>query len=221
LYGQGETPMTATYMRAGDHVTDGPLSDRLASCGIPRSGIDLRIMGDDGLEVACGEVGEICVRGPSVMKGYWEQDEATVAALRDGWLRTGDLAFMDNHRFVYILDRSKDMIITGGSNVYPREVEEILMQHDDVLEVCVIGIPDDLWGEVVVALVVLKEGAIVDEQDLIAVAATRLASYKKPRSVYFVKQLPKNTYGKVLKRQLRDQYRQLLQSTQKGSALSQ
>jgi long-chain acyl-CoA synthetase len=193
----------------------------LASCGIPRSGIDLRIMGDDGVELARGEVGEICVKGPSVMKGYWEQKEATAAALRDGWLRTGDLAYMDDHRFVYILDRNKDMIITGGSNVYPREVEEILMQHPDVLEACVIGIPDDLWGEVVMALVVLKEGAIVAEQDLIAFAATRLASYKKPRSVTVVKELPKNTYGKVLKRHLRDQYRQLLRSHQRGSALSQ
>jgi long-chain acyl-CoA synthetase len=207
LFGQGETPMTATYLRRQEHVAEGPESKRLLSCGHARSGVEVRILGQNDQELPRGEVGEICVRGPSVMKGYWRRTEATAEALRNGWLHTGDLGCMDEQGYVYILDRCKDMIISGGENVYPREVEEVLMQHPSVSEVCVIGVPDELWGESVKALVVLKPCASSGTaEEIIAFAAERMAGYKKPKSVDFLSELPKNAYGKVLKRELRDRY---------------
>ncbi|HWP42376.1 MAG TPA: long-chain fatty acid--CoA ligase [Blastocatellia bacterium] len=206
LYGQGETPMTGTYLRPQDHVADGLGSARLASCGHARSGIEVRILGEDDKEVPRGEVGEICVRGPTVMKGYWRRPEATAESLRGGWLHTGDVGSMDEHGYVYILDRTKDMIISGGSNIFPREVEEVLLKHPAISEVCVIGVPDELWGEAVKAIVVLKEGATADAQEIISFAAKHMADYKKPKSVDFVAEIPKNAYGKVLKRELRERY---------------
>jgi acyl-CoA synthetase (AMP-forming)/AMP-acid ligase II len=140
------------------------------------------------------------------MKGYWERPEATAETLRGGWLHTGDVAYMDEHGYVYILDRTKDMIISGGSNVYPREVEEVLLQHPAISEVGVIGVPDELWGEAVKAVVVLKQGATATAEEIIAFAGERMAGYKKPKSVDFVAELPKNPVGKVLKRELRDRY---------------
>jgi acyl-CoA synthetase (AMP-forming)/AMP-acid ligase II len=206
LFGQGESPMTITCLRREEHVENGPPARRLLSCGHARSGIEVRILGEDHGELPRGVVGEICVRGPSVMKGYWERPEATAQTLRDGWLHTGDLGSMDRHGYVYIQDRSKDLIISGGENVYPREVEEVLMQHPSISEVCVIGVPDDLWGESVKALVVLKPCASATAEEIIAFAAERIAGYKKPKSVDFLPELPKNAYGKVLKRELRDRY---------------
>jgi acyl-CoA synthetase (AMP-forming)/AMP-acid ligase II len=206
LYGQGETPMTGTYLRPQDHVLEGPESRRLASCGHVRSGIELRIVDEHDQEVPRGQAGEICVRGPSVMKGYWNRLEATADALRNGWLHTGDIAAMDEHGYVYILDRTKDMIISGGSNIFPREVEEVLLQHPATSEVCVIGVPDELWGEIVKAVVVLKPGMTATAKEIIAFAAAHIADYKKPKSVEFVTEIPKNAYGKVLKRELRDRY---------------
>lgn len=202
LYGQGETPMTATVLRKQDHVLESPASHRLASCGIARSGVEISILDERGAELPRGEVGEICVRGPSVMKGYWRRPEASAEALRLGWLHTGDLGAMDASGFVYIRDRSKDMIITGGSNVYPREVEEVLLRHPSVAEACVLGIPDDLWGEAVQAIVVMKPRCQVTETELIDFVGARLASYKKPRGIRLVTELPKNAYGKVSKRDL-------------------
>lgn len=206
LYGQGETPMTGAYLRSREHVIEGLESKRLASCGHARSGIELRIVGENDEELPRGHAGELCVRGPSVMKGYWERPEATAETLRGGWLHTGDVAYMDEHGYVYILDRTKDMIISGGSNVYPREVEEVLLQHPAISEVCVIGVPDELWGEAVKAVVVLKQGATATAEEIIAFAGERMAGYKKPKSVDFVTELPKNPVGKVLKRELRDRY---------------
>jgi long-chain acyl-CoA synthetase len=206
LYGQGETPMTATYLRPEEHVTDGPQSKRLSSCGHTRSGIEVRILADDVAELPRGEIGEICVRGPTVMSGYWERPEATAEALRGGWLHTGDVGYMDEHGYVYILDRTRDMIISGGSNIYPREVEEVLLRHPAVSEACVIGLPDEFWGEAVKAVVVLKPQAAVTADEIIAFAGEHMAGYKKPKSVDFVTELPKSSYGKVLKRELRDRY---------------
>lgn len=206
LYGQGETPMTGTYLRPQDHALEGPEAKRLASCGHARSGIELRILDEHHHEMPRGEAGEICVRGPSVMKGYWNRPEATAETLRDGWLHTGDIAAMDEHGYVYIMDRTKDMIISGGSNIFPREIEEVLLQHPAVVEVCVIGVPDELWGEAVKAVVVLNPEMMVTAAEIIAFTAARVADYKKPKSVEFVTEIPKNAYGKVLKRELRDRY---------------
>ncbi|HET9531673.1 MAG TPA: long-chain-fatty-acid--CoA ligase [Blastocatellia bacterium] len=206
LYGQGETPMTGTYLRPQEHVLEGPESTRLVSCGQARSGIEVKILSESDKEVPRGQAGEICVRGPTVMEGYWRRPEATAESLRGGWLHTGDVGSMDEQGYVYILDRTKDMIISGGSNVYPREVEEVLLRHPAVSEVCVIGVPDEFWGEAVKAVVVLKEGAAASADEIIRFAALHMADYKKPKSVDFVAAIPRNAYGKVLKRELREQY---------------
>jgi acyl-CoA synthetase (AMP-forming)/AMP-acid ligase II len=206
IYAQGETPMTATYLRREDHLAAGDLAARLASCGRARSGLEVRVLDDDDRELRHGQAGQICVRGASVMKGYWEQPEATSQTLRGGWLHTGDIGYMDEHGYVYILDRSKDMIISGGANVYPREVEEVLIQHPAVSEACVIGVPHEMWGEAVKAVVVPEPGATVTAEDLAGFVGERLADYKKPRSVDFVAEIPKNAYGKVLRRELKARY---------------
>ena len=153
-------------------------------------------------------MGEICVRGPSVFKEYWERPEETAETLRGGWLHTGDLGNMDEHGYVYIMDRKKDMIISGGTNVYPREVEEVMLQHPAVQEACVLGVPDESWGEATNAVVVLKPGVEAAAEELMAFCARRMAGYKKPKSIHFVDGLPKSAYGKVLKRELRAQYLQ-------------
>jgi acyl-CoA synthetase (AMP-forming)/AMP-acid ligase II len=206
IYGQGETPMTATYLRREDHGTEGEPAARLASCGRARSGLEVRVLGEDDRELRRGLTGQICVRGASVMKGYWERPEATAETLRSGWLHTGDVGYMDGNGYVYILDRTKDMIISGGANVYPREVEEVLIQHPAVSEVCVIGVPDEIWGEAVKAIVVPEPGATVSRKALVRFVGEQLADYKKPRSIDFVDEIPKNAYGKVLRRELKARY---------------
>jgi acyl-CoA synthetase (AMP-forming)/AMP-acid ligase II len=206
LYGLGESPMTVSYLRANEHILEGKGAERLSSCGHARSGIEIRILGEDSRQMPRGEMGEICVRGQSVMKGYWERPEATAAAIRGAWLHTGDLGYMDERGYLYIVDRTKDMIISGGTNVYPREVEEVLAQHPAIAEVCVFGVPDDLWGEAVRAAVVLKPGALSSAKEIINFAGERMAGYKKPKSVDFLRELPKSPVGKILKRQLRDSY---------------
>jgi long-chain acyl-CoA synthetase len=204
LYAQGETPMTATVLPATDHAAAlaGDRPDRLASAGVARPGSDVRILGDDDREVTVGEVGEVCVRGGAVMLGYWQRPEATAEALRSGWLHTGDLGRMDDHGYIYLLDRAKDLIISGGSNVYAVEVEAALADLPSVFEVAVIGLPDRVWGEIVVAVVVPRGEP--DEAALSAHCRTTLAGYKQPRRFVFVDALPRNAYGKVLKRELRD-----------------
>jgi acyl-CoA synthetase (AMP-forming)/AMP-acid ligase II len=206
IYGQGETPMTATYLRAADHRWDDPDSERrLGSVGIPRTDVEVRILDTADNAVETGDVGEICVRAETVMRGYWGDADATAAALRGGWLHTGDLGYMDDASYVFLVDRAKDMIISAGNNIYAREVEEALLTHPDVLEAAVIGVPDEYWGESVHAVVVRRTGGgEVTSGELIEHVRGRLASYKKPRTVEFVDELPKSAYGKVLKRELRE-----------------
>jgi acyl-CoA synthetase (AMP-forming)/AMP-acid ligase II len=206
LYGQGETPMTGTYLRVKEHITEDQGANLLASCGRARSGIEVKILNQDDEDLGRGDVGELCVRGPTVMKGYWNRPEATAEALRNGWLHTGDVGYMDSRGYVYILDRNKDMIITGGSNVYPREVEEVLLQHPAISEASVIGVPHDFWGEEIRAVVVLRPGMGATDEELISFVGKRISDYKKPRSIHFVSELPKSAYGKVLKRELRERY---------------
>jgi len=167
----------------------------------------LEIIDPDSLEpVAPGEMGEIVTRSDIVMKGYWRNPDATVKTLRNGWLHTGDVGYADEGGYIFIMDRSKDMIISGGENIYPREIEEVLIQHRDVREVAVIGVPDEKWGESIKAVVSLNPGHTVTEEELISFCKENIASFKKPKSIDFVDELPKNNYGKILKRELRAKY---------------
>lgn len=207
-YGMTEASPVLTVMRPEDHVTEGneKALKRLASCGQPIYNVELKIVDPEGNEVPHGMVGEIIARGPNIMKGYWNRPEETADALRDGWYWTGDMAAMDEDRFVYMIDRKKDMIVTGGENVYSVEVENVIYQHSAVLEAAVIGVPDEIWGEAVKAIVVVKPGQEVTEPELITHCRSQLANYKVPKTVELVESLPKSGAGKILKRTLRDQY---------------
>ena len=197
LYGQGEAPMTITGLRRSDHLdADDAI---LGSVGYARSGVDVAVLRDDGTPAANGEIGEIVCRGDVVMSGYWNNPEATAATLRNGWLRTGDMGSFDDRGYMTLRDRSKDVVISGGSNIYPREVEEALIEHPGVSEAGVVGAPDEEWGEVVVAFIV----GSVSAAELDAHLLERIARFKRPKRYEFIDELPKNSYGKVLKRELR------------------
>lgn len=203
IYGQGECPMTITALPR-DLVADRrhPLADRRrASVGFAQTAVEVAIKDAEGRDLPPDQTGEICVRGSLVMSGYWRNPEATARAIRDGWLWTGDMGHLDADGFVYLTDRSKDVIISGGTNIYPREVEEVLLTHPLVREVSVIGAPDDDWGEVVVACVV-SDGN-VDAAALDAFCRLHMAGFKRPKRYRFLPELPKNAYGKVLKTELR------------------
>ncbi len=208
LFGQAEAPMTCTTLPKSEHLAgDDPVKlGRLASAGREVTGVRVRVADEEDRDVPAGQMGEIVVRGDLVMKGYWGKPEATAETLRGGWLHTGDVGTIDGDGYVFITDRKKDMIISGGSNIYPREVEEAICTHPAVFEVTAIGVPDDKWGETVKALVVTRPGHSVTEAEIIEHCRERLASYKKPHSVEFLPELPKNAYGKILKRELRDRY---------------
>ncbi len=205
LFAQGESPMTVSGLPQHLHRTDLPESARLlSSCGYPRTGYAFRICDpDSGKELPFGETGEICAQGEAVMLGYWKNEEATAKALRDGWLCTGDLGFCDPDGLLHVVDRSKDMIISGGTNIYPREVEEALLTHPAVAEVAVIGIPDPEWGESVVACVVRAGGAEVGEAELDEHVCNHIARFKRPKLYRFMDELPKSDYAKILKSELR------------------
>jgi long-chain acyl-CoA synthetase len=204
IYGQGESPMTITVLPR--HVIDDASHprhrERLASVGYAQPMLELSIRGADGVELATGQTGEVCVRGDVVMQGYWADPKATAAAIRDGWLYTGDVGRLDDEGYLTLLDRSKDLIISGGSNIYPREVEEALLLHPAVHEACVIGRPDAQWGESVVAFVVARGSITPAELDAHCLA--HIARFKRPKHYRFVDALPKNHYGKVLKTALRE-----------------
>ena len=204
FYGQAEAPMTLTVLRREEHDVTRP--ERLASCGRPVPWVHLALLDDDGHEVAPGEAGEICVRGPLVMRGYWNKPEQTDEAFRHGWLHTGDVARRDDEGFLTIVDRKKDMIVSGGFNVYPREVEDVIAAHPAVAAVAVIGVPDDKWGEAVKALVVLRPGAAVDPGELVALVRDRKGSVQAPKSVEFVESIPVSPLGKPDKKALRARY---------------
>jgi len=204
LYGQGESPMTITYLRRQEHRPGRPDPEVLTSAGITRTGMEVRIADGDDHEVATGETGEVQVRGPAVMAGYWGRPDATKEALRGGWLHTGDLGRRDERGLVYLLDRLKDLIITGGTNVYAREVEDILLQHPKVREAAVFGLPHRVWGEAVTAAVVGDPG--LSATGALEFCRGRLAGYKCPKEIYLVEHIPKSAYGKILKRELRQLY---------------
>ncbi|MCZ6785302.1 MAG: long-chain-fatty-acid--CoA ligase [Proteobacteria bacterium] len=206
-YGMTETTAAATYLFPEDHRK--ALAGRpelLLSAGRALVGTQVRIVDEEDRPVPNGTIGEIAVRGPQIMRGYWNLPEATEEALRGGWMHTGDAGILDDEGYVFIQDRVKDMIVSGGENVYPREVEDVLFQHDAVADAAVIGIPDDKWGEAVKAIVVIAEGEAVSADELLEFCKGRLGSYKRPRSVDFVDELPRNPSGKVLKKDLREKY---------------
>jgi acyl-CoA synthetase (AMP-forming)/AMP-acid ligase II len=208
LFGQAESPMTITYLSHRDHVLDGTPEQmrRLASAGFPRTDVEVKIFDSEDKELSPGEMGEIVTRSDLVMKGYWRNPEATADTIKNGWLHTGDMGYMDESGYLFIMDRSKDMIISGGENIYPREIEEVLVRHPAIREVAVIGVPDPKWGEAIKAVVALLPGQSATEEELIEFCKDNIASYKKPKSVDFVHELPKNNYGKILKRELRATY---------------
>jgi long-chain acyl-CoA synthetase len=210
IYGQGESPMVGTAL-SRFHLSDTPHPEhaqRLASIGVAQTPVQIRITDEQGHDLPLGEVGEVLIKGDSVMSGYWRNPEATQAAIREGWLFTGDMGCLDAHGFLTLKDRSKDLIICGGSNVYPREVEEVLLQAPGVSEVAVVGAPDPEWGEIIVAFVVAQQGSTVSAQDLDTYCLNEIARFKRPKRYELVDSLPKNNYGKVLKTELRQRLAQ-------------
>jgi acyl-CoA synthetase (AMP-forming)/AMP-acid ligase II len=207
IYGQGEAPITITGLSAVAHAALLAAGDaRIGSAGTIRTDVEVRIVDADDREVPVGQTGEVVVRGDVVMPGYWNNPEATAETLRNGWLHTGDIGLFDDQGYLYLLDRAKDVIISGGNNIYPREVEEIIVNHPAVATAVVLGIPHEYWGEAVHAVVVREPGASVSEAEIIDFCGKSLAGYKKPKSVEFVEELPVSGYGKVLRRELRDRY---------------
>lgn len=205
-YGMTEASPSLTQLTAEYHVVSEGERDerRLLSAGKPVLGVEVRVVDEKGQDVPIGQVGEVIARGDNIMKGYWNLPEETGAVLKNGWYYTGDMGKFDEDHFLYIVDRKKDMIISGGENIYCPEVENILYQHPDVMEVAVVGAPDEKWGEAVVAVVVKKTGSTLNEQELIDFARGKLAGYKTPKRIAFASELPKSGAGKILKRHIRE-----------------
>ncbi len=203
-YGMTETTGTISILPPEDHSLEG--NKRMRSAGKAVPGVEIRVVDPEGNEVPRGEIGEVAVKSPSNMVGYWHLPEATAEALRDGWMHTGDAAVMDEDGYIYIQDRIKDMIISGGENVYPAEVESAIYGHPAIAEVAVIGVPSERWGEEVKACVVAKPGMEVNENDVIAWARERVAAFKAPKSVDVIPLMPRNPSGKILRRELRKPY---------------
>src|SRR6185295_14619162 len=201
-YGMTETSPVLTMLPSADHALEGPTVHRLASAGLPVPNVEIAVLDEDGNRVPSGTVGEICGRGPVVMKGYWRKPEETARALRGGFMHTGDLGYLDDDGYVYLVDRVKDMIVTGGENVYSVEVEAVLYAHPAVLEAAVFGIPHETFGEQVHASVVLKENQHVPPDELIAHCRQSIGGYKCPKTITVqTEPLPKSGAGKILKRE--------------------
>jgi len=208
-YGAGETTGGVVGLGVADHAAaiEGGREALLSACGRPFCESDVQVLDDAGHPVIGDAVGEICVRGPDVFAGYWREPEQTAQALdAQGWLRTGDLARVDAQGYIFIVDRKKEMLVSGGFNVYPSEIESVLAQHPAIYEVCVVGVPDDHWGETVKAVVVLRDGARADDNEIMDFCRGRLADFKRPRSVDFVPHLPKNGNGKLSRKDVREHY---------------
>jgi len=199
-YGMTEATSAVTMLAPDDHD---PARDKLKSCGRPLPGVDVRVVDANGNPCAPGAIGEVVVKGPVVTKGYWRDEKATAGAIAGGWLHTGDAAYFDAEGYLYIHDRVKEMIVSGGENIYPAEVENALFHHPDVADVAVIGVPHEKWGEAVKAMVVAKPGRDVSERTLIEHARSLIAGYKVPKSIDFVAAIPRNAAGKILRRDLR------------------
>lgn len=199
-YGMTEATSAVTMLAPEDHD---PARDKLKSCGRPLPGVEVRVVDANGNPCAPRTIGEVVVRGPVVTKGYWRNEKATADTIADGWLHTGDAAYFDEEGYLYIHDRVKEMIVSGGENIYPAEVENALFHHPDVADVAVIGVPHEKWGEAVKAIVVAKPGRAVSERTLIDHARSRIAGFKVPKSVDFVVAIPRNAAGKILRRELR------------------
>jgi acyl-CoA synthetase (AMP-forming)/AMP-acid ligase II len=207
-FGLGEVTGNITFLQTGLHSEENDPAFPIGSCGVQRTGIEVAILDAEGRRLAAGETGEICVRGPAVFAGYFENPEANEKAFRHGWFHTGDLGHLDEKGFLYITGRASDMYISGGSNIYPREIEELLLTHPAVAEAAVVGVPDPKWGETGVAVLVLRPeaaAAAVDEADILAFLDGRLARYKRPAKVVFWPELPKSGYGKIPKQLVRQQ----------------
>jgi long-chain acyl-CoA synthetase len=207
IYGLTEA-VPQTFLEPEEHIFEGPEEKvkLLTSIGRPALNVDLRIVNDKGQDLPVGEIGEIICRCDTMMEGYWRKPKETRETLKGGWLYTGDLAKRDEEGYIYLIDRKKDMIIRGGENIYPAEIERILYEHPKIMEAAVIGIPDETWGESVKAIVVLKSGEQATEEEIIQYCKERLASYKKPSSIDFVETLPRTSGGKVLKTILRSKF---------------
>lgn len=208
FYGLTESGPSGSCLRKEDHQPDGSDSEqrRLMSAGRPMAYNEVSIVDDEGRELAVGEVGEVRIRADQIMRGYWRNDVASKEAVRGGWVHSGDLGQIDEDGYLYIVGRKKDVIISGGENIYPREIEELLVAHEAIKEAAVIGVPDDKWGEAVAAIVVLNDGFFMTHDEVVKHCRSGLASYKKPRQVYFRDALPRSSLGKVVKTELRDEF---------------
>lgn len=207
-YGQAESIITITHLSRHEHITNNdPVRERrLSSTGREYPGVQVKIVDENDHTLLPGEIGEVITRSDLVMRGYWNQPDKTEEVLRGGWLHTGDIGYLDEDGYLYLVDRKHDKIITGGLNVYPREVEEILSKHPSVSQVAVFGVSDPFWGEAINAAVVLREGAKASEEELIEFSKRYLAGYKRPKKIYLVEDLPKNLYGKVLRKELKKRF---------------
>lgn len=208
FYGTTECGPSGTLLSPSDHIIEGDKRElnRLKSAGKEMINIRVRVVDDNGNDLKPYENGEIIIKSPGKMIGYWNKPEETEKTIKNGFVYTGDIGYFDEDGYLYIMDRKKDMIISGGANIYPAEIERVLYSYPSILDAAVIGVPDNKWGEAVKAIVVLKEGMKVEEEEIIEFCRENLASYKKPRSVEFVDSLPRNPAGKILKRVLRDKY---------------
>jgi len=212
-FGQTETASTITTLSPEDHIIEGSEEERgkklkrLSSIGKPMSDVEMKVVDEEGRDLPSGEVGEIVARGPRVMTGYWRDEEKTKKTVdKDGWVHTGDMGYVDEDGYFYLAGRATDMIIRAGENIAPEEVEAVLQSHPKIEEVAVIGVPDEEWGEQPRAIVVLKQGETATAEEIMEYCRERMASFKRPRSVVFVDELPLNPMGKVLKRVLRERY---------------